>query len=221
MTTATAVRERPILFSGEMVRAILAGRKTQTRRVVKRVVRYNGVSYVSWPEPGWIPEWTPELIASDWRCHYGAPGDRLWVRETWGYDHAAAHAAEERRGPFVYRVDGESVIRTVDGRWRPSIHMPRWASRLTLDVTDVRVERLQDISTADAAAECDVASILRPGHPLHSAAFARGEPGDVNGRLAGAIEAFAALWDSLNAKRGHGWDVNPWVWVVSFTRVSP
>lgn len=179
-------RERPILFSGPMVRAILAGTKTQTRRVVK-------------VEPGKLD------VGENPACPYGVPGgSRLWVRETW-YDDNATRDAEPiptSHDDFIhYRADGEAhdQFEELDGflRWRPSIFMPRWASRITLEVTEVRVERLQEITEADAWAEGIAAHVVRPIHD------------------------YAALWDSLNAKRGFGWDTNPWVWVVSFRRLTP
>ena len=175
--------ERPILFSGAMVRAILEGRKTQTRRVISdkhEWARSNAVRGECWLSP------------------FGVRGDRLWVRET--------HAGDNLCG-WVYRADhpdadiragelddGEQTLR----RWTPAIHMPRAACRLMLDVVTVRVERLQEISEEDAIAEG-----VRP-------------PGDY-GR-APNVAVYRALWDSLNAKRGYGWDVNPWVWVIEFRR---
>ena len=191
--------DRPILFSGPMVRAILEGRKTQTRRVLKqqpiaRDVRPNGFF-------GMTPFFSFTL------CDDGganssmavpipyAIGDRLWVREAFSYDRLDV----DRDGtlPPWFWADGNPS----DGDWtkpKPSIHMPRWASRLTLIVADVRVQRLQEISEADALAE--------------------GCPAQTAEDLAG-MEArgwFCDLWDSLNAKRGFGWDANPWVCAVTF-----
>ena len=118
--TIPHAKERPIIFSGPMIRAILEGRKTQTRRIVK---------------PNCLSKLSP----------YGRTGDRLWVRETWGHN---------PEGPgYVYRSDGDFDMKFHGDRWRPSIHMPRWASRITLEVTGVRVERLQDINEEDALAE--------------------------------------------------------------------
>ena len=211
--------ERPILLSGPMVRAILAGEKTQTRRVVKPQPQpfqsndrpgrwwWFNIHRKGWPE-GRIHEamLDAEIIPF---CPYGATGDRLWVRET----------LANSGGGWYYAADGMSLDpegRALSltgqgkaGKWyRPSIHMPRWASRITLDVASVRVERLQDISEADAQAE---------GAPI-------GEyfKDDLDGgRLVKADRrlGFRVLWDSINAKRGYGWDVNPWVWVVEFRRV--
>lgn len=163
------MKERPILFSGPMVRAILDGRKTQTRRVVK-------------PRQGMLDDWT------GLPCPYGKPGDRLWVRETCYF--------EQPHGEVIYRADPGSE-KALDPeftglRWRPSIHMPRWASRITLEIVNVRVERLQDIRVDDARAEGVTAK-----WPVHG---------------------FRNLWQSIN---GFGsWDANPWVWVVEFRNME-
>jgi len=112
-----------------------------------------------------------------------------------------------------------------DWQWKPSIHMPRWASRLTLEVTEVRVQKVQEITDSDALAEGVYQILADDGHPLHRAAFDRSQTWGPDGpdreqKYAGARDAFAALWDSLNAKRGYGWDVNPWVWALTFRRLS-
>lgn len=203
--------ERPILFSGPMVRAILAGTKTQTRRVVKpQPELYQGHLHLDdqtvsmrWKDKIATPlAVAPRCLAKF--CSYGAPGDRLWVRETW--KPWPNTAGPELRGP-----DGMGAIyaatwdKSGGHGWKPSIHMPRWASRVALEVTGVRVERVQDISEADAKAE---------GAPV-------GEwfKDDLDGgRLVKADRrlGFRVLWDSINAKRGYGWEVSPWVWVVEF-----
>jgi hypothetical protein len=182
-TTATAVRERPILFSGEMVRAILDGRKTQTRRVVK-------------PQP-------------TSRCPYGAVGDHLWVRETWFGNRPGGPSAEAEL--FRYRATDRDFL--VNGRsvWRSGIIMPRKASRLSLEITNVRVERLQAIGEDDAYDEgCE-------GHGGEPRIDGEGEW--ARRYITTSREQYRALWDSLNAKRGHAWDVNPWVWVIEFQRL--
>ncbi len=183
--------ERPILFSSPMVRAILDGRKTQTRRVIK-------------PQPEPVmevlsdgPHVTYTINArntSDYHCPYGGAGDRLWVRETW-----CPHWAGDDCGEGPQGVCYAATNREPDPlRWRPSIHMPRWASRITLTVTGVRVERVQDITEADAEAEgCCV--------------------GVGAGNWRNTVHMFQGLWDSINAKRGYWWDENPWVWVVKFS----
>jgi hypothetical protein len=198
------VKERPILFSGLMVRALLAGKKTQTRRIVKP----QPVPFVAHDEPGpfvWFDRQfrglqqqgrvreaeLAQLIAP--LCPYGAPGDRLWVRETWKPWPNTAGA--ELRGP---NGDGAIYKATWDKsgghHWKPSIHMPRWASRLTLEITGVRVERVQDISEADAEAEGASERFVAANHR----------------------NAFECLWNLINAERGHTWETNPWVWVVEF-----
>lgn len=185
--------ERPILFSGPMVRALLAGRKTQTRRVVTaKGAQQDGVRY--W-RPGSQPgRWVAcDGFAIGWiLCPYGMAGDRLWVRETW-----LEMTPSDRPRSFDYRADTE------DGpaRWRPSIFMPREACRIRLEVTDVRIERLNDITPGDACSE----GIEFPPD---------GVPWD-------PCDAFADLWDQINAKRGFDWETNPWVWVVAFRRVDP
>ena len=199
------MRERPILFSGSMVRAILEGRKTQTRRVYKP---RNG-----FPRPD--GEILPDGTGSQWTewgtSPYGAPGDRLYVREAHAIVPATAYAqspgVDYRRSPdgYEWAVYREGWTRCRPGRWRPSIHMPRWASRILLEVTEVRVERVQEISEEDAQAE---------GIPERSPV-----PGP-GAQVGYARAAFRELWDSINADRGHGWDANPWVWVVTFHRIQ-
>ena len=225
------MKERPIIFSGPMVRAILEGRKTQTRRVVKPQ-RKNMVYDLSgaWVDPGgtiWGPgpylkvpvrhvdDTFDDGIIDRVFCPYGPVGTRLWVRETWAvpveYDDTAPRDIPQDV-PVQYAVESmalngrEGAIRSdCRGRWRPSIHMPRWASRILLEVEDVRLERVQDISDLDALAE-GIQVIGRT---------------EVNDLSRGKFRhAFRALWDSINAKRGHGWDKNPWVWVVQFRVVN-
>ena len=214
------MKERPILFSAPMVRALLSGEKTQTRRVVKLK---NG-QYIppskSADGPGWA-----QMLRS---CPYGQPGDRLWVRETFQYRGASydGHGIDESEWFRCYGAggaadnwdpdyphgwwptphmnvkkldaadeqEGEGVTGWVTKRI-PGIHMPRWASRITLEVTSVRVERLQDISEADAAAE---GVHTDPDCP--------------------AYDAYQALWEQINGKGS--WDANPWVWVVEHKRIA-
>lgn len=192
------MRERPILFSAPMVRAILEGRKTQTRRVVK-------------PQPAgaWA---APGRRA----CPYGQAGDRLWVRETWGTHDQGFDTAEEST-VVVYRAD---VDRPEPKRWRPSIHMPRVASRITLEVTGVRVERLHQLSEADALAEgihrIDIGSGYEPRYSAAPRSWADAVEGDPDVQLT-ASAAFRELWESINGLRS--WLANPWVWVVEFKRL--
>ncbi len=198
------MKERPILFSAPMVRAILAGTKTQTRRVAKHPLAQN-LSYIVDIGKGWFGDEEGEVQI---RCPYGQPGDRLWVRETWqavsGNDRARHIMTHPRpdRGWLEYaatpRADEPAY------KWRPSIHMPRWASRITLEVTGVRVERLQDISEADAMAEGVHYSLLEKIQA---------------GQDRWARHAYKKLWETINGS--DSWDLNPWVWVVEFKRVTP
>lgn len=177
--------ERPIIFRGPMVRALLAGTKTQTRRVVKpQPVRDRGV-----------------LLE---RCPYGAPGDLLWVRETFihepaGYCWEASVSIPCRPAITVYRADSEGDSRGAG--WSPSIHMPRWASRITLEITGVHVERVQEISEADAMAEGAAPLLVPP-----------------DGGSTPHVEGYRALWMALHGPGS--WDANPWVWVIGFRRVE-
>ena len=232
-------KERPILFSGAMVRALLAGTKTMTRRAVAPGNSTIGsLPMRDWPlldfdAPGVFADGkgAPSMFMPIAGCEYlhvphsaaagevmhetrhrvyarWMPGDVLWVRETW-----SCLDSKVRPGSRVaYRADtadGERV--RVDAPWRPSIHMPRWASRLSLRVTSVRVERLQDISEADARAEGVTPRLdISPDQPIAA---------DVHGRTFGShpyTAAYAMLWDSLNGPGA--WASSPWVWVVSFRR---
>ncbi len=217
-----SIVERPILFSAEMVRAILDCRKTQTRRIIKPQPPAEAESVCrqlhSQEAPEFDGAWTwwagkpQKPITRPLFCRYGQPGDQLWVRETWGAVWPADEPVPLRQCEIEYRADlppgctdrpGEWPADEGNGpevpKWRPSIHMPRWASRITLEVKGVRVERLQDISCADAEAE--------------GAGF---EAGLTGGQ---AREAFSLLWNKINGPGA--WDANPWVWVISFERVKP
>lgn len=221
------MNEHPIIFSAPMVRAILAGTKSQTRRTCRGQRELSSIH--------------------DFRldgCPYGQPGDWLWVRESWQY----ANWTEEGEPYIRYAADGAQELfdvgripdgwfdrlediwaglstpenyaidnRAADRRWRPSIHMPRWASRITLEVTGVRVERLQDISDADAEAEGLFKVEIDPGYwPKYGAnPFTWAEAVE---HQAECFEdprlAYRALWEQING--AGSWDANPWVWVVSF-----
>lgn len=204
--------DRPILFSGPMVRAILEGRKTQTRRRIKRQrdmeFDINDLHF----GPYWLSYATDaEGEAARVRCPYGSPGDRLWVRETWAENLGTA-------GGTIYRADhGDKCcgLATLDlaygkcthhvDRWRPSIFMPRLASRITLEITGVRVERLQGISEADAMAEGCPLINPDPFIPGHGGSPASGW--------------YSQLWEDIHG--AGSWDANPWVWVVEFHRLTP
>jgi hypothetical protein len=227
-------KERPILFSGAMVRAILSGQKTVTRRPVKGN-QIPSPSKSDSPEHQWIavvqhhPRWgfaafgaTEQECAAELAmyggCPYGRSGDRLWVRETWYCDHD-----EVMRGPYikphdldigearndgtlVYAADGLTPYEAEQPVWKPSIHMPRWACRILLEITEVRVERLQDISEEQAMVE---GVHKQPTTDWYSV------PG-IDGVGTTPRSAFANLWNST----GGDWDANPWVWVVEFKRVD-
>lgn len=207
------VRERPILFSGPMVRTTLDGTTTQTRRVVKP----QPAKAFPASEQGWFGF---SLDGKLTNCPYGQPGDRLWVRETWSpyrqssvaCPTADATYAVFKDGGHKYRRSGKVIAGLAEYnagafdhiKWRSPYHMPRWASRLTLEVTAVRVERVQEISEKDAMAEGAIPLLVPP-----------------DGGSAPHCEGFSDLWDSLNAKRGFGWAVNPFVWVVEFAARRP
>lgn len=204
-------KDRPILFSGAMVRAILDGRKTQTRRVAKPVKHPDlGNIYA----PGaLVLEREPQHVI-DRACPYGQPGDRLWVRETWQHSNHPFGPYDDDCALF-YRADylddplGPDLELSPDGirrHWRPSIHMPRSACRLELEITGVRVEQLNDCSEADARAE---GLMTAPG----------GWWSGAEGQAAPTPQAaYALLWNSIN---GAGtWEANPWVWVVEFQRLT-
>jgi len=209
------IKERPIAFTSEMVRAILDGRKTQTRRVVRDpisthsmilgepmkhelMVSHRGI----WYKP---TEWSP----------YGVTGDRLWVKETWCPVHDSEFGEEDwvdYRATPRYANPGVSHPAGWENapddpealKWRSSRFMPRWASRILLEITDVKVERLQEISLKDINAEGTPATLDLQQRPYGT-----------------RRQQFQRLWDSLFAKLGHPWDSNPWVWVIEFKRIEP
>ena len=213
------MKERPILFSAPMVRAILDGSKTQTRRVVKPQPIEDRLHDHVERKYGLFTWWAGNRtfsIQHQARCPYGQPGDRLWVRETWNVTHHSqlapgeniAKSAEDcvRDNNGFMPSCAEGVVYAADGvtshpvhgkaRWRPSIHMPRWASRILLEITDVRVERLQDISEADAISE-----------------------GVQHSTLNDPRVEYRWLWESINGP--DSWAANPWVWVIEFQRIEP
>jgi len=241
MTQATDTKTRPILFNGAMVRAILDGSKTQTRRVIKNLKPFDGCddglgSYA--------------LINIE-KCPYGKPGDLLWVRETWrlrSWDHDFFDCNLE------YKADGNTrrfstdelwtfpdekweklstqllkkgVEKNSDGdfvwdegecpvNWEPSIYMPYNVCRITLEVKRIWVERVQDISEGDAYSE----GILECDGMLDEVSICK-FAGKLNESFEEPRPWFATLWDSINASRGYGWDSNPWVWCVEFERINP
>jgi hypothetical protein len=216
----TMTKERPILFSGPLVRALLDGRKTQTRRVVKPQPTTDGYwwtwKHVSCNGESGLRDGLPCLGP----CPYGFIGDRLWVRETWNIWRHDAESTwsgpiNEARGMYA-----SQVVYAADGRWqvdyRPSINMPRWASRITLEITDVRVQRLQDIDEQDAEAEGveQSKSIRNANDPsFQFRDYMRPEGCTVQS----AVDSFRTLWQSINGP--DSWFANPWVWALTFRRI--
>jgi len=204
MTTdkSLVVCARPILFSGAMVRAIIEGRKTQTRRVMKPQFPKDtvypfadqGKSCIDHPTRGFGAMPARTSCGADFdnfvKCPCGRVGDTLWVRETW--------APHGERGAIYQATNIAYAV----ARWHPSIHMPRWASRLTLEITDIRVQRLQEISSEDAVAE----------------GFYQAVRESADGIGQDVIGWYRGVWNSINAKRAP-WSNNPWVWVLTFRRI--
>ncbi|MDR5867974.1 hypothetical protein [Halomonas koreensis] len=207
------MKERPILFNDEMVRALLDGRKTQTRRLVKNQPAGDtqGNDCRAAKVAGGF-QWQHRGGASKvFTCPYGKSGDQLWVRETWGALFTDPPGTPGGRKPqpgddIRYRADPGQDWQWRDGSlpWRPSIHMPRWACRILLEVTAVRVERLQDITEDDARAEgCDNSST---------------EAAHECGWYEKPRRAFRRVWEQINGS--DSWDANPWVWVIEFRRID-
>lgn len=210
------MKERPILFSGPMVRDILDGTKTQTRREITRLLKFGEITeFQRSATKGY--DWSFRDRSGCWNdisherllecCPYGKPGDRLWVKETWGQ--------VGEGDPIIYRATCDTETRFATNwydrgfKWTPSIHMPRRASRITLEITDIRVERLQDISEEDTLAE---GVAIDKGHCYHVAGH--------EGKWAHATAkgCFETLWGSINGPGS--WDANPWVWVIEFRKVK-
>lgn len=219
-------KERPILMNSEMVQAILSGRKTQTRRIIK-------------PQPLLKPKWSgADLIKNP----YGCVGGRLWLRETWSpLQDIKACAVAGEHCEIVYRADDgwienepESKETLLDGKWKPSIFMPRWASRINLEITNIRVERLQDITESDAIQEGIWSSGRYKNYVLGKKKFKYRYwenvtcPGGCKGNHGQFLDteyaktSFATLWDSINSKRGYSgrWNDNCFVWVLTFKKVE-
>lgn len=225
-------KERPILFSTPMVQAILNEKKTQTRRVVKPqpIVGLEKVT-----ECLFLDQHTSGIEPKVFKCPYGKPGDVLWVRETWaettnvndlspwpGRPHLRTDDIDDRHTPWraiIYRADGDWSWCDADGRstdkshWKPSIHMPKNAARIWLEITDVRVERLQDISWQDANRE----GMERDYDPddSHNVQWKNYMGGNTT---RSEIRSFMTLWQSINGEQS--WNENPWVWVVEFKRIE-
>jgi hypothetical protein len=221
-----AGKERPILFSAPMVRAILAGTKTQTRRIVKPQPEYDADErWPGWKWPSHQARSMLEISEIPSACPYGRRGDRLWVRET----HAqfavgnrsgvapqcvAYRATCDEDGGFDYVNNGDEIMRLKVTKWTPAIYMPRWASRITLEVTRVRVERLHDITEEDARMEGVTPYV--PGHGAATEDELNAEPGLRSPRM--YRFGFEQVWCDINGSES--WDANPWVWVVEFKRME-
>ena len=198
------MKEHPILFNGEMVKAILGGRKTQTRRIIKsqpNYIRFNQVvlnNHVGFEDEHGNPI----------KCPFGKVGDRLWVRETFWIS--------QSENGILYRADipmhwdakdteceiNDINLKAEEYKWKPSIHMPRMASRIALEIVDIRVERLQDITESDARADGITTEKPKSAYWENRNNF--------------AVSEFMGLWESIYSKHGCGWFTNPWVWVVEF-----
>lgn len=236
-------KERSIPFSGDMVRALLDGRKTQLRIPITRVTGIHGgivTEFQTSDTPGydfamrdrrrtWNELRKDELLQ---RCPFGQIGDRFWVRETFCLEEERLEDLGEHRPPFD---DGRPIeyIRDLADQWvqprykatdpaeptvgwKPSILMPRWASRITLEITEVRVQRVQEISAKDAVSEgLDEIS----ARTLRVQKFGLPSWEDYEYRMS-PIDAYEKLWDSLFSKKGFGWDVNPWIWAIGFRKIG-
>lgn len=240
MNASLETRERPILMAGEMVRAILDGRKTETRRVVKPQPPKEIADKIDyWIDTGFLYgfgkiaqgtdgsqlwPYSPGLACKSIRNPYGEVGGRLLVREAFriGTYRGSSPCGREDYECVVFKADGEgreiltgseeddaprwlgkkvSPHKQSRPIWKPSIHMPRWASRITLEITDIRIDRLKLITEAAARAE----GIRSPLTPVSDDRRCR--------------NSFRLLWDSINSESGYGWEENPWIWVVQFKRV--
>lgn len=232
------MKERPILFNAPMVRSVLSGVKRLTRRVMKPQPPIESCSIFSGryhptiidrhgdEQPG-RETYGAYTEDGEWavRCPYGQPGDQLWVRETFG-DH---HRQMLRVYDTMYRADADQygligldeiddcLLYVEDIRWKPSIHMPRTASRITLEITGVRVERVQEISEADAVAEGVERVVVGDGWRRYDSSSAIELAGLVPCETARA--SYRSLWEQINGPGS--WEANPWVWVIKFKRVTP
>lgn len=204
------MKEHPIIFSTDMVKAILDGSKTMTRRVVGTQPKVNetigNISCNRIVEYWFLCDSDgDEIPDSEIKCPYGQVGDRLWVKETWGQ---AINISQGDTGTLYYKASNET---NWQGKWKPSIFMPRWVSRIRLEITGIRVERLQKISHEDAIREgCYIKHTLAGNKvQLHPKVCDTA-----------TVHNFARLWDSINAKRGYSWKENPFVWVLEFRRIK-
>lgn len=247
------MKEHPIIMSGPSVLATLAGRKTQTRRVVKLQPDAGPNGTMVDLGGGW--GLLDGVLSGEWCCPYGQPGDRLWVRETWTADFGGTfsdnrdawwhempaslrtskatqwiyyHADDSvYHGPWARSPDlpveasrsgWEPTERDLEGRrWKSPIHMPRWASRITLEVTEVRCQRLHAITDSDLVSEgVDERTLFQLAYCPRVRSLSDERYYDESDLLRGSRGAFALAWDILNAKRGYSWTSNPWVWAITF-----
>lgn len=214
----TEAAEHTMIFNSEMVRATLDGRKTHIRRPIKPQPK---IIHALYSDKSLETERIFKNGDQRIHCPDGKIGERLWVRETWGiwkegelcslstfeyvdYDQGSFKAKLEKGYELRYKADNATC-----NKWRPSIHMPRWASRITLEITNIRVERVQEITEEDAKAE-----------GCRSADLASGRECFLNEELGSYKLHFKSLWDSIYSKK-FPWDSNPWVWVIEFKRIKP
>jgi len=241
------VKERPIILSRFEVCGVLSGARTQLRRVIGiDTLRKSATPGYDWTFRGRAPirslAQQRRHLGGCWQdlrhdtmlalCPYGAADDRLWVRETWaavsGHESSRLSAEQDARhhmpwASVAYRADS-AWDKNAPKKWRSSGAMPRWASRITFEIAEVRIQRLQEITPADACDE-GAADVLESGHPLRAARYekhgtwAADDRDNVDGPFAGAVAAFATTWDAINAKRA-AWASNPRMWVISFLKAS-
>ncbi|HFT3529532.1 TPA: hypothetical protein ACHV5P_000878 [Klebsiella variicola] len=212
------MKERGMIFNAEMVRAILDGRKTQTRRIMAPQPA-DDIERCTFPNPeaiGWKSSLRHKHGSTTAHfCHYGKPGDRIWVRETWAEAGAGAPDLKLYRANYPEHVPShyENVPPDDEIRWTPSIHMPRWASRILLEITSVRVERLNAISEEDAMREGIDTDRLAESQDNYDCIADH----NMTGRPT-AKGYFSDLWQSIYGEES--WKANPWVWVIEFKRVE-
>lgn len=210
------MKQRPILFSADMVRAILDGRKTQTRRIIKPqpVLYPNGWQYGKGYKNSCFGSASPATdILYPFECQYGNPGDHLWVRETWLFDPLPGFPDE---GAYHYRATSKkATAESFAGLWRPSIHMPRAAARIILQITDIRAQRLHDITEADAIAEGLNFTVPNTSPNTYYDNYQTGRWLDPQ-MLNNPIASYRTLWEKINGPES--WAANPWVWAITFKK---
>jgi hypothetical protein len=223
----TATKERGILMHKRSTEGIRAERKTQTRRIIRGMPP---TIYAKNLTDGVLSVWpSRDDMGETFKCPYGQPGDRLWVRETWAtlkeYDHLPPRDVPVNAGVWYAADDPFKTDRVAAGRTRSSLHMPRWASRITLEITDVRVERVQNISPSDCLSEGIDPSVCHDWGGYYrdrvTGELYAGGPNEGSGSFQypeKAVEEFQRLWDDTNGKGA--WERNDWVWVVCFKRLG-